>query len=102
MFLVTCALRHKRNAAQVKGISEKLSHLQLLGKELEESCEGEKKREVEKCRSFFRKEREYTRLLQMRNRLLVKQREGEENDNKGNYSNNKGSYSNNKGNYNDN
>ena len=102
MFLVTCALRHERNAAQVKGISEKLSQLQLLGKELEESCEGEKKREVEKCRSFFRKEREYTRLLQMRNRLLVKQREGEENDNKGNYSNNKGSYSNNKGNYNNN
>ena len=92
MFLVTCALRHERNAAQVKGISEKLSQLQLLGKELEESCEGEKKREVEKCRSFFRKEREYTRLLQMRNRLLVKQRD---NDNKGSYSNNTGNYNDN-------
>ena len=57
----------------MKNLKEKVSRLQLLGSQLESACEGEKKKEVEECRPFFRKEREFTRLLQMRNRHLVKE-----------------------------
>merc|ERR1712181_30816 len=65
--------RHERTAAKVKKLKEKVSRLQLLGSQLESTCEGERKKEQEECRPFFRKEREYTRLLQMRNRHLVKE-----------------------------
>ena len=65
--------RHERTAAKVEKLKEKVSQLQLLGSQLESMCEGDKRKEVEECRPFFRKEREYTRLLQMRNRHLVKE-----------------------------
>ena len=71
--MVTYTFRHERTAAKVKELRKKASQLQLLGTQLESTCEGEKKKELEKCRPFFRKEREYTRLLQMRNRHLVKE-----------------------------
>ena len=57
----------------MKELKEKVSQLRQLGSDLESACEGEKKKELEECRPFFRKERAYTRLLQMRNRQLVKE-----------------------------
>ena len=71
--MVMYTLRHERTAAKVKELKDKVSQLQLLGSQLESTCEGEKKKELEECRPFFRREREYTRLLQMRNRHLVKE-----------------------------
>ena len=71
--MVTYTFRHERTAAKVKELRKKVSQLQLLGSQLETTCEGEKKKELEECRPFFRREREYTRLLQMRNRHLVKE-----------------------------
>ena len=57
----------------MKELKEKVSQLRQLGSDLELACVGEKKKELEECRPFFRKERAYTRLLQMRNRQLVKE-----------------------------
>ena len=57
----------------MKKLKEKVFQLQILRSHLELTCEGKKKKELEECRQFFRKEREYTRLLQMRNRHLVKE-----------------------------
>ena len=57
----------------MKKLKEKVFQLQILRSQLESTCEGKKKKELEECRPFFRKEREYTRLLQMRNRHLVKE-----------------------------
>ena len=66
--------RHERTAAKVWELKEKVSELQLLGIELESACGSDKKKQLEECRPFFRREREYTRFLQMRNRQLVKER----------------------------
>ena len=63
--------RHERNVAKMSKLQEKVSELKELGKDLEAACEGEKKTTEEYCRPFFRKEREYTRILQTRNRRLV-------------------------------
>ena len=71
--MVIHAPRHERTAAKVKELKEKVSELRLLGSELESACGSDKKKQLEACRPFFRKEREYTRLLQMRNRQLVKE-----------------------------
>ena len=57
----------------MKKLKEKVFQLQILRSQLESTCEGKKKKELEECGPFFRKEREYTRLLQMRNRHLVKE-----------------------------
>ena len=72
--LFKCNLRHDRTAAKVNELKEKVSRLRLLGSELELVCRDEKKKQLEECRPFFRKEREYTRLLQMRNMQLLKER----------------------------
>ena len=63
--------RHERNVAKMSKLQEKVSELKELGQDLEAACEGEKKTTEEYCRPFFRKEREYTRILQTRNRRLV-------------------------------
>ena len=63
--------RHERNVAKMSKLQEKISELKELGQDLEAACEGEKKTTEEYCRPFFRKEREYTRILQTRNRRLV-------------------------------
>ena len=65
--------RHEREVAKMSKLQEKVSELKELGEDLEAACEGEKKTTEEYCRPFFRKEREYTRILQMRNRRLVMQ-----------------------------
>ena len=65
--------RHERDVAKISKLREKVSELNELGEDLEAACEGEKKTSEEYCRPFFRKEREYTRILQMRNRRLVMQ-----------------------------
>ena len=72
--LFKCNLRHDRTAAKVNELKEKVSRLRLLGSELELVCRDEKKKQLEECQPFFRKEREYTRLLQMRNMQLLKER----------------------------
>ena len=63
--------RHERNVAKMSKLQEKVSELKRLGEDLEAACEGEKKTTEEYCQPFFRKEREYTRILQTRNRRLV-------------------------------
>ena len=73
MLSVFFACRHERNVANISKLQEKVSELKELGEDLEAACEGEKKTTEEYCRPFFRKEREYTRILQMRNRRLVMQ-----------------------------
>ena len=65
--------RHERDVAKISKLQEKVSELKELGEDLEAACEGEKKTSEEYCRPFFRKEREYTRILQTRNRRLVMQ-----------------------------
>ena len=63
--------RHERDVAKMSKLQEKVSELKELREDLEAACEGEKKTTEEYCRPFFRKEREYTRILQTRNRRLV-------------------------------
>ena len=65
--------RHERDVAKMSKLQEKVAELKELGEDLEAACEDEKKTSEEYCRPFFRKEREYTRILQMRNRRLVMQ-----------------------------
>ena len=71
--MVIYILRHERTAAKVKELKEKVAQLQLLGRGLESACGGEEKKQLEECQPYFRKERVYTRLLQMRNRQLVRE-----------------------------
>ena len=71
MLSVFFPCRHERDVAKISKLQEKVSELKELGQDLEAACEGEKKTTEEYCRPFFRKEREYTRILQTRNRRLV-------------------------------